>query len=102
MAAGHDIYALKDRTIPAQREMLVDTGIALGLPRGTYGRLAARRGMACKHGIAVCGGVINADYTSEIKLILRNHGNASYEFKAGDRMAQPIVEKSTNTRCHGN
>jgi len=35
LAAGHDIYALKDRTIPAQRQMLVDTGIAIGLPRGT-------------------------------------------------------------------
>ena len=45
MAAGHDLYALKDGTIPAQREMLVETGIAIGLPQGTYGRLAARSGM---------------------------------------------------------
>ena len=93
MAAGHDIYALKDGTIPAQRQMLVDTGIAIGLPRGTYGRLAARSGMASKHGIAVGGGVIDADYTGEIKVILRNHGDTSYEFKAGDRIAQLIVEK---------
>ena len=41
MAAGHDIYALKNGTIPAQRLMLVETGIAIGLPKGTYGRLAA-------------------------------------------------------------
>jgi len=73
MAAGHDIYALKDGTIPAQRQMLVDTGMAIGLPSGTYGRLAARSGMASKHGIAVGGGVIDADYTGEIKVILRNH-----------------------------
>jgi len=63
MAGGHDIYALKDGTIPAPREMLVDTGIAIGLPRGTYCRLAARSGMARNHGIAVGGGVIDADYT---------------------------------------
>ena len=73
LAAGHDIYALKDGTIPAQRQMLVDTGIAIGLPRGTYGRLAARSGMASKHGIVVGGGVIDADYTGEIKVRLRNH-----------------------------
>jgi len=95
MAAGHDIYTLKDGTIPAQRQMLVDRGIAIGLPRGTYGRLAARSGMASKHGIAVGGSVIEADYTSEIKVILRNHGNAIYEFKAGDRIAQLIVQKIT-------
>ena len=48
MAAGHDIYAVKNRNIPAQRQMLVETGIAIGLPKGTYGRLAARSGMASK------------------------------------------------------
>ena len=49
--------------------------------------------MASKHGIAVGGEVIDADYTSEVKVILLNQGNTSYEFKAGDRMAQLMVEK---------
>jgi len=40
--------------------------------------------MACKHGIAEGGGVIDPDYTREAKVILGNHGNTSYEFKAGD------------------
>jgi len=48
MAAGHDIYALEDGTIPAQRQMLVDTRIAIGFPKGTYGRLVARASMAVK------------------------------------------------------
>ena len=93
MAAGHDIYGLKNGTIPAQRQMLVETGIAIGLPKGTYGRLAARSGMASKPGIAVGGGVLDADYTGEVRVILRNHGTADYEFKAGDRIAQLIVER---------
>ena len=93
MAAGHDIYALKIGTIPAQKQMLVETGIAIGLPKGTYGRLAARSGMASKHGIAVGGGVIDADYTGEVRIILRNHGTTDYEFRTGDRIAQLIVEK---------
>ena len=37
MAAGHDIYALKNGTFAAPRQMLVETGIAIGLPKGTYG-----------------------------------------------------------------
>ena len=93
VAAGHDIYALKDVTIPAQRQMLVETGIAIGLPKGTYGRLAARSGMASKHGIAVGAGVIDADYTEEVRVILRNHGSTDYGFQAGDRIAQLIVER---------
>ena len=92
MAAGHDIYRHKNETIPAQRQMLVETRISIGLPKGTYGRLAARSGMASKQGIAVGGGVIDADYTGEIRVILPNHGTSDYEFKAGDRIAQLIVE----------
>jgi len=95
-AAGHDIYALTDGRVPAKGQTMVETGIVIGLPEGTYGRLAARSGMASKMGIAVGGGVINADYTGEVKVILRNHGEADCVFKAEDRIAQLIVEKVAN------
>jgi len=50
--------------------------------------------MASKHGIAVGCGFIDADYAGEKKVILQNQGNASYEFKAGDGIAQLIVERN--------
>jgi len=95
-AAGHDIYALTDGLVPAKGQTMVETGIAIGLPDGTYGRLAARSGMASKTRIAVGGGVIDADYTGQVKVILQNHGEADCVFKAGDRIAQLIVEKVAN------
>jgi len=52
--------------------------------------------MASKMGIAVRGGVIDSEYTGEVKVILRNHGEADCVFKAGDRIAQLIVEKVAN------
>jgi len=58
-----------------------------------YGMLAARSAMVSKIGIAVGGGVIDADYTREIKVILRNHGPADCSHKGGDRIVQLIVEK---------
>ena len=48
-------------------------------------------------GIALGGGVIDADYTREGKVILRNQGEADCVFKAGDQIAQLIVEKVANT-----
>jgi len=95
-AAGHDIYALTDTLVPAKGQGIVKTGIAIGLPEGTYGRLATSSGMASKMGIAVGSGVIDADYTGEDKVILRNHGKVDCVFKAGDRIAQLIVEKVAN------
>jgi len=95
-AAGHDIYALTDGLVPAKGQTMVETGIAIRLLEGTYGRLAARSGIASKMGIAVGGGVIHADYTGEVKVILRNPGEADCVFKAGDRIAQLIIEKVAN------
>jgi len=95
-AAGHDIYTRTDGMVPAKGQILVETGIAIGLPEGTYGRLAARSGMASKMGIPGGGGVIDADYTGDVKVILRNHGEANCVVKAGDRIAQLIVEKVAN------
>jgi len=52
--------------------------------------------MASKIGIAVGGGVIDAHYTGEVKVICRNHGEADCVFQAGDRKAQLIIEKVAN------
>jgi len=93
MAAGHDIHPLKVRTIPAPGQILLDTRIAIELPKGTSGTLMERCGMTRKHRIAMGGGVIDADYSGEIKVIPRKHGNRRYEFKADDRSAPLIVEK---------
>jgi len=49
---------------------MVAMGIAIGLPVGTYGRLVARSGMGSKMGIGVGGGVMDSDYTREVKVRL--------------------------------
>jgi len=75
---------------------MLETCIAIGVPEGTYGRPAARSGMASKMGIALGGGSIDADLKGEVKVILRNHGKADCVIKAGDRIAQLILEKIAN------
>ena len=93
MAAGHDLYAMEEVLISAKGQTLVDTGLALGLPRGTYARIAPRSGLPNKKRIKVGGGVIDADYTGEVKVILINHGTRDCLIQAGERMALIIVEK---------
>ena len=74
-------------------QTLVDIGLAIGLPGGTYGRIAPRSGLAKKKRSNVGGGVIDVDYTREVKVILMNHGTQDCLIQAGERMAQIIVEK---------
>jgi len=93
MAAGHDIYAIKAIGIPARGHVLLETGIAVGLPPNTYARLAPRSGLAGKKGIDIGGGVIDADYTGEVKVIMINHSNDYCHIMEGERIAQMIIEK---------
>ena len=93
MAAGHDLYAMEEVLTAAKGQTLVDTGLAVGLPRGTYARIAPRSGLAKKKRIDFGGGVIYADDTGEAKVILMNHGTQDCLIQAGERIAQIIVEK---------
>ena len=93
LAAGYDMCSSVDTTIKSGCHGLVDTGIAFTVPYGTYGRIAPRSGLAVKKGIQVGAGVIDRDYTGEVKVVLFNHGEEDFEIKKGDRIAQLIIEK---------
>jgi len=93
LAAGQDIYTISEFTILAQGQVLAETGIAIGLPKGTYVRIAPRSGLASKKEIAINGGVIDADYTGEIKVIIINHGIVDCRIQEGDRIAQLLIKK---------
>ena len=92
-AAGHDLYAQAGPRIPAKGQGIIGTGIAIGLPPDNYGRIAPQSGLALKSSLAVNAGVIDADYTGEIKVILVNLGTKEYEIHKGDMITQLIVEK---------
>jgi dUTP pyrophosphatase len=93
MAAGYDISASEDAKIPSRGRAAVPTGISIGLPEGTYGRIAPRSGLAYKFGIDVLAGVIDVDYRGEIFCILYNSGVHPFNIQRGDRIAQLIIEK---------
>ena len=83
-AAGHDLYANEGTEIPAREQAVVETGIAIGLPHDTYGRIAPRSGLAVKHKLTTNAGVIDADYTGEVKVVLVNQGDQPYRVEKGD------------------
>ena len=93
-AVGYDLYSSEDAVVPCQAgRALVGTGISISLPDGVYGRVAPRSGLAVKHCINVGAGVIDPDYTGEIKVVLFNHGFKDFEIKKGDRIAQLVLER---------
>lgn len=92
-AVGYDLYSTDEVVVPPTHRALIGTGIATVLPVGVYGRVAPRSGLAVKHGIQVGAGVVDPDYTGEIKVVLFNHGDKDFEVRRGDRIAQLILER---------
>lgn len=89
-SAGFDIFSSRDYIVQAECNILVQTGIAMEPPEGYYLQIAPRSGMAYRNMISVMGGIIDPDYTGEIKVILYNNSQEYFCIKKGDRIAQVI------------
>ena len=87
---------------------MVDTHVSVTIPLDCYGRVAPRSSLAYRL-IDVGGGVINSDYKGTIWVVIYNFGTDDFVIKAGDRIAQLIIERifaplqaaSTSTRGIG-
>jgi dUTPase len=54
-SAGFDLFSVTNTTIEPSGVALIETGIQVQLPVGTYGRIAPRSGLARKEMIGVGG-----------------------------------------------
>jgi len=92
LAAGYDLYSIDAITIPPLSRVLVNIGLSIKTPEGTYGRIAPRSGMSL-NGIDVGGGVIDQDYTGPLKVILINNNKDEFKVVEGMKVAQLVCEK---------
>lgn len=73
------------------------TGIAIDFPAGYHGRIYIRSGMAAKHKLILANGVgiIDEDYTDEIKVLVMNMGEKPYNLFHQDRIGQIEIVKTS-------
>lgn len=95
-SAGMDLIAClsQDVVLKPLERALIPTGIAIKLPSADYGAFVyARSGLSIKKGITLanCVGVIDSDYTGEIKVGLINLSNEEYTVQNGERIAQLVI-----------
>lgn len=92
--AGCDLCALEPATIAPGGRAQIRTGLAIELPPGHAGLVLPRSGLAAKHGIALVNapGLIDEGYRGELQVLLLNTDReASFEVRAGMRIAQLVV-----------
>ena len=91
-SAGFDLSCDKPFTLQPNERRLIGTGLAITLPLGTWGEIKPRSGLADDYGIDVMAGVIDEDHTGEIRVLLINTGNRPLQRKAGERIAQMVIQ----------
>lgn len=92
-SAGYDLCAAVDCSVEGGGRLAIATEISIAVPPGHYGRIAPRSGLAMKQGINVGAGVIDVDYRGKVAVCLFNHSDSTFAIKAGDRIAQLILER---------
>lgn len=96
-AACFDLYVSEDTILPQAEGVLVPTGIAMGIPEGYCVKVYGRSSL-CKKGIQVSTGIVDSDYTGEIKVQAVNFGHVLPQVvKKGDRVGQFMLVKLTDT-----
>ena len=96
-AAGMDLRAAIPQgetwVLEPCHRRLVPTGLVVAIPEGFEGQVRPRSGLALRHGLTVLNspGTIDADYRGEVQVLLVNHGEAPFELRRGERIAQLLV-----------
>jgi len=94
---GADIYVPEDNIIPANaRGHMVHTGIKLLIPRGWAISIRPRSGMSKNTPLRISNSpaTIDQQYRGEVNILFDNLSDEPYEIKAGERIAQFILEKN--------
>jgi dUTP pyrophosphatase len=91
--AGFDLKAIEDCVVKPGSTILVKTGIKMAIPKGFFGMVCSRSGMALKNGVFVANapGIVDSSYRGDVGVILYNSSKESFYIKNGDRVAQLVI-----------
>jgi len=91
---GYDLYSLEDVTVLVGETKLIKTGICLKFPDGWGGFIEDRSSVATKQNLITIAGVIDENYTGEIRITMFNKGNIinnePISIKKGEKIAQIV------------
>ena len=96
-AAGADLRSTEDVVLQPNRVYMVDVGFRCKIADGYHAKIVARSSMG-KKGIIIPNspGIIDSDYTGDVRVLLLNLSGEAYTISKGDRIAQWIIEKNVN------
>lgn len=90
--AGFDLCSIEDYILKPMERRTVKTGIQIEIPKGYFGSIRDRSGLAAKHSIHTLAGVVDSHYRGEIGVVLINLGKEEFKINKEDRIAQMLIQ----------
>ena len=95
---GYDIKSPINITIQSGTTALIPLGLAVEIPIGNYGRIAAKSEHALKYSLLILGGTIDPDFRGEICAVIHILGDKDWKIQAEEEVVQLILGKGVNTK----
>jgi len=90
--AGMDLFSCEDIILKPNERKWISTGISIALPEGYVSLVWDKSGIAGK-GLTTLGGVLDAGYRGEYKILILNISDQNYNIKKGEKIAQILIQK---------
>ncbi len=95
--AAFGIFSAENKNLKPMEIYSIATGICSEIPKNFFVSIRDRSSMAVK-GLHILGGVVDAGYRGEWKIIMTNLTKKEYEIQIGDKIAQGILQDATQAR----
>lgn len=96
--AGLDLYSRENYTLKPDERHEFALGFALEFPKGFAGLIWDKGSISFLHGIHTIGGVFDAGYRGEYKIMLINLSRKTHKIKKGDKIAQLLIQPVENVK----
>lgn len=90
-SAGLDLSTPVQIVLEPYTQVVIPLGFCLMPPKGYFGLICSRSGLALKHGVYAFQGVIDGDYTGQLCVGLENRSSNRITIENGNRIAQIII-----------
>ena len=91
--AGFDLPFHEELFFRPFEQICVNTKTRISIPTGYYGQLMLKSSAAQKYPLIIQGGVIDSDYTGELKCLLLNASDKAFKIPNDKRIVQLVVIK---------
>ena len=95
-SAGYDLFADETVKVLSNSRALISTGLQMQIPKGYYGQISPRSGLALKNGVVAFNGTVDSGYLAVVCVILFNFSSEDFLVEKGNRIAQMIFKKCEN------